>query len=58
MMVIDPLVGFKRVVIILSVVVFPALFGPNKAKISPGLMLNEISSTTFFWLKVLLKWLT
>ena len=58
MMVIDPLVGFKRVVIILNVVVFPAPFDPNKAKISPGLMLNEISSTTFFWLKVLLKWLT
>src|SRR5436190_1937765 len=40
-----PLVGCRSVVSILMVVVFPAPFGPRKAKISPGCTSKETSFT-------------
>jgi hypothetical protein len=42
---IDALVGVRSVVSILIVVVFPAPFGPRKAKISPAWTSSEMSST-------------
>src|SRR5580704_19774811 len=53
-----PLVGRSSVVSILMVVVFPAPFGPRKAKISPSATSNETSFTAVNVPKVLTKWLT
>src|SRR5215469_7522263 len=41
----EPPVGFRSVVSILMVVVFPAPLGPRKAKISPSSTSNETSLT-------------
>ena len=42
-----PKSGFNKPVMRLNIVDFPAPFGPNKPKISPGFILKDILSNIF-----------
>src|SRR3989344_1538080 len=54
----SPDVGRRRVVNIFIVVVFPAPFGPRKAKTSPFLTSKEMSSTAVRSLNFFVRFLT